>query len=121
MFTKEPHNSIMFLSYLTLIEVLTLNNYNIVQQANQYVLLKDNKIIANVDIDKVKEYLTSRPNLTYLNNCRIYNEYKNYKKQSNITIADRAFEMINLIIYIYAIRYLCNELQKTNKIFNLSY
>lgn len=121
MFTQEPYNSIMFLSYLELLEILNKNNYSIIQQANQYVLLKDNEILANVDIENVKNYLASRPNLTYLNNKRIYNEYKDSKKDHIKLKAQEALNTVNLIIYIYAIRYLCNELNKTNRIFNLSY
>ncbi len=121
MFTIEPNNSIMYLSYIKLIQILNENEYQVIQQANQFVLLKDNEIVANVDTEQVKEYLTSRPNLTYVDNVRIYYEYKDYTRANLQELARKALERCNLIIYIYAIRYLCNELQQTNKIFNLSY
>jgi len=112
-----PSNILLY-SYKRLIDILNKNGYSITEDEKSITLNKDSiyiNSISKIDIDKL---LKKEKHITYSINISYYNKYKDSNRYS-----DKVKEVkskIDIIIYIHGIKYLCNELNKTNKIFNLT-
>jgi len=114
---KSFDNSVSILkmlSYVTLLRILKLNDYSIVQDDSTTSLIKDDEIIYIVENSKIEEELKTCSHSYNLFTKR-YNLYKD--KSKYIDSASIAQAMINRIIYARAIRTLCIELNKTTTIF----
>lgn len=120
MILPNIEKSIYICSYLYLLTVLKDNDYHIIEENDKIVLNRKLSIILSIDKIEIEKIVQESNHITYSFNKVIYNMYKNSTKPFYQSKANKAKNTMNIIIYIYSIKYLCSELNKTIKIFNLS-